>query len=63
MKGTLNLLEEASSRGTQAFIFTSTTSLMISKSMKDVTKDKEMCGDEETKIDIPAFWVTEVYDI
>ena len=44
--GTLNLLEEASARNLP-FVFTSTTSLMVSQSIRDETSDRAIWMDED----------------
>lgn len=46
VSGTLNLLEAASARGAARFVFTSTTSLMISKAIRDARGDAAIWLDE-----------------
>ncbi|THD35475.1 MAG: NAD(P)-dependent oxidoreductase [Sphingomonas sp.] len=44
--GTLNLLEEAVAAGVERFVFTSTTSLMITQAIRDETSDEAVWLDE-----------------
>ncbi|MBN8807067.1 MAG: NAD(P)-dependent oxidoreductase [Sphingomonas sp.] len=46
--GTLNLLEEAAAVGVERFVFTSTTSLMISQAIRDETADAPVWLDEDS---------------
>lgn len=46
--GTLNLLEAAARAGVERFVFTSTTSLMITRAIRDETADAAVWLDEES---------------